>query len=162
MTNQPRVGSWKENSPLFRPVRLVSIHRRLSVQSALPEEGYFAALNKLRGLFVVVRLGNSSTQVGPISSMWEVEMTIAGGWSKYSTHISSEAKTAFDEAVRGLTGVSYAPIAVAEQVVAGKNYRFFCNAQTVVPNSTNDAAIVSVYKPLEGNAELTGTQTIGD
>jgi hypothetical protein len=89
-------------------------------------------------------------------------MTIPGGWSKYSSHISSEAKTAFDEALKGLTGVSYSPIAVAEQVVAGKNYRFFCNAHSVIPNPTNYAAVVSVYKPLSGDAEMTDTQTFGD
>lgn len=89
-------------------------------------------------------------------------MTVAGGWSKYSTHISSEAKSAFDEALKGLTGVSYSPIALAEQVVAGKNYRFFCNAQSVIPNATNYAAIVSVYKPLSGDAEITDTQTFGN
>lgn len=89
-------------------------------------------------------------------------MTMPGGWSKYNTHISSEAKAAFDEAIRGLTGVSYSPIAVAEQVVAGKKYRFFCNAHSVVPNPTNYAAIVGVYKPLGADAELTDTQTFGD
>jgi hypothetical protein len=89
-------------------------------------------------------------------------MTIPGGWSKYSTSISSDAKAAFDEALHGLTGVSYSPIAVAEQVVAGKNYRFICNAHSVVPNPTNYAAVVSVYKPLSGSAEITGTQTFGD
>ena len=89
-------------------------------------------------------------------------MTTPGGWSKYSTQISSEARAAFDEAVRGLTGVSYSPIAVAEQVVAGKNFRFFCNAHSVVPNPTNYAAIVGVHKPLSADAELTDTQSFGN
>ncbi len=89
-------------------------------------------------------------------------MTIAGGWSTYSTHFSSEAKAAFEEATKGLTGVSYSPVAVAEQVVAGKNYRFFCNAQVVIPNATNHAAILSVFKSLEGDAVITDTQTYGN
>lgn len=82
-------------------------------------------------------------------------MTIPGGCSTYGTHISSEAKTAFEEALKNLTGVSYSSIAVAEQVVAGKNYRFFCNAHKVIQNPTNYAAIVSVYKPLNGDATIT-------
>lgn len=89
-------------------------------------------------------------------------MPVAGGWSKYSTNISSEAKAAFEEALRGFTGVNYVPVAVAEQVVAGKNFRFFCNAQNVIPNATNYAAIVSVFKPLDGGAKITDTKTFGE
>lgn len=89
-------------------------------------------------------------------------MTIAGGWSRYSANITTEAKAAFDEALKGLTGVSYTPVAVAEQVVAGKNFRFFCNAHSVIPNPVNYAAIVTVYKPLSGSASITDTQAFGD
>lgn len=110
-------------------------------------------------------MGNTCFTVGSDSKHIIVKgrvMTIPGGWSKYSSHISSEAKAAFDEALKGLAGVSYSPIAVAEQVVAGKNYQFFCNAHVVVPNPTNYAAIVSVHKPLSGDASVTETKTFGD
>lgn len=89
-------------------------------------------------------------------------MTIAGGWSEYSTHIPSELKAVFVEALKGRTGVSYSPIAVASQVVAGTNYRFFCNAHSVIPNATNYATIVCVHKPLRGDAEVTDTQSFGN
>ncbi|MFN4904990.1 MAG: hypothetical protein ACK6AO_19450 [Planctomycetota bacterium] len=89
-------------------------------------------------------------------------MTIPGGWTQYKTSISSDAQAAFDEALKGLVGVHYSPIAVAEQIVAGKNYRFFCNANAVVPNSPNYAAIISIYKPLSGPATISGIQSLDD
>lgn len=53
---------------------------------------------------------------------------ITGGWSEYSCEIDNEAKNVFEKAVTVL-GVSYQPVAVAKQVVAGLNYSFFCNAK---------------------------------
>lgn len=87
-------------------------------------------------------------------------MTNAGGWSVYTSDISSEAGTAFDQALKGQVGVTYAPVAVAQQVVAGMNYRFFCNASPVVPNSIAYPAMVSVFKSLDGNAKLIGIDSI--
>lgn len=89
-------------------------------------------------------------------------MTIPGGWSEYTTRVSMDARRAFDDALQGLAGVNYTPIAVAEQVVAGKNYRFFCNAHSVVPNPIYYAAIVEVHKPLNGSASLGEIQTFGE
>ena len=80
---------------------------------------------------------------------------LAGGWSEYSCDISPEALKAFEEAMSGFVGVGYSPVAVAQQVVAGMNYNFFCNARVVVPNAPNGAALVSIYQPLEGKAGIT-------
>ncbi len=88
-------------------------------------------------------------------------MTNAGGWSVYTSDISSEAGTAFDQALKGQVGVTYAPVAVAQQVVEGMNYRFFCNASAAIQNPTNIAAIVSVFKPLNGPATLSGIAPVG-
>jgi len=77
-----------------------------------------------------------------------------GGWTSYSTRISSDAQKAFDEALKGFTGVHYTPLAVASQVVAGMNYRFFCNAQVVYPDAPNYGALVQINKPLVGPARL--------
>lgn len=52
-------------------------------------------------------------------------------------------------------GVDYVPLAVATQVVSGINYRFFCNAKGVYPGSTNDAAMVQIYQPLDGEVHIT-------
>jgi|694.fasta_scaffold24079_10 hypothetical protein len=89
-------------------------------------------------------------------------MSIPGGWSEYTSSISSEAQAAFDEALKGLVGVNYTPVAVAQQVVAGKNFRFFCNASGVFPNAPNYGAILSISKLIGSPAELTGTETVGN
>jgi hypothetical protein len=53
-------------------------------------------------------------------------------------------------------------VAVAQQVVAGKNFRFFCNASGVFPNAPNYGAILSISKLIGSPAELTGTETVGN
>jgi hypothetical protein len=82
-----------------------------------------------------------------------MEATIPGGWTPYSTTISKEAMDIFNKTKP--IGVNYTPLAVSTQVVSGTNYRFFCNAQVVYPNSPNDAVITQIYKPLNGDAHIT-------
>jgi hypothetical protein len=79
---------------------------------------------------------------------------MVGGWSAYSTTISAEAMAAFNEALKGHVGVNYIPLAVANQLVSGMNYRFLCDAQVVYPDAPHYAALLQVYKPLNGPAIL--------
>ena len=88
------------------------------------------------------------------------EASAAGGWSTYSCNISEEAKKAFAQAMKDFVGVAYTPVAVAQQLVAGMNYRFFCNATPAVEYPFPFAAIVTVFQPLEGKAVLTGIHPI--
>ena len=82
-----------------------------------------------------------------------------GSYSTFTCKIDEAAQQAFNEAVV-ILGVKYTPVAVSQQVVAGLNYRFFCNTETVSPYPYNGAAIVSIYKPLNGPAHLTGIKNI--
>jgi hypothetical protein len=82
-------------------------------------------------------------------------MAIAGGWTEYSTEITSDARNAFDDALKDRMGVTYVPLAVAEQTVAGTNYCFFCNAKTADAYPINSAVIVCIRKPIEGPAVVT-------
>ena len=77
-----------------------------------------------------------------------------GGWSTYSYEITPQASAAFKEAFEGFVGVSYEPVAFATQIVSGSNYSFFCNAKVVYPGASNEAAIVCIYKPLDGKAHI--------
>ncbi len=79
------------------------------------------------------------------------ESTRVGGWTTYSCDMSEEALKVFEKAFKGFVGVSYTPVAVATQVVEGTNYSFFCNAKGAYPNAPNEAAIVDIYQPLNGN-----------
>ena len=83
-----------------------------------------------------------------------------GGWTIYSTTISSAAKKAFDDALKGLVGVGYEPLAVASQLVSGTNYRFFCNAKVVYPGAPNQAALVQIYQPAQGQAHITSIKIV--
>ncbi|HNW97673.1 MAG TPA: hypothetical protein PKK00_04580 [Bacteroidales bacterium] len=90
----------------------------------------------------------------------EKEQVLVGAWSIYTSKIDEQAQQAFKEATHGLVGVSYSPVAVSQQVVAGMNYRFFCNTKLITPIYLNGAAIVSVYKPLKGEAHITSITPI--
>lgn len=85
---------------------------------------------------------------------------LVGAFSTYTCKMSAESQTAFNEAIQGLLGVKYSPVAVSQQVVAGMNYKFFCNAEGLTFPPMYTAAIVSVYKPLKGDAHVTHIQTI--
>jgi hypothetical protein len=84
---------------------------------------------------------------------------ILGHYSPFSSKIDEQAQQAFKEALT-IVGVKYSPVAVSQQLVAGLNYRFFCNTETVTHLPYIGAAIVSIYKPLDGPAHLTGIKNI--
>ena len=85
---------------------------------------------------------------------------LLGAYSPYTCEISKEAKEAFAQAIRVILGVEYSPVAVSSQVVAGMNYKFFCNTKSVTLYPKNGAAIVSIYAPLpgQGSAHVTYIQ----
>jgi len=86
--------------------------------------------------------------------------SVVGGWTPYSTTVPAEAKKVFDSVIKGLLGVHYTPLAVATQVVAGTNYRFFCNAKGVYPNALNEAVIIQIYQPLKDAAHITSIKKV--
>ncbi|WP_227876374.1 hypothetical protein [Photobacterium frigidiphilum] len=81
--------------------------------------------------------------------------TTCGGWSTFSSEMTEQAQAAFETALSGLIGVDYNPVAFAEQVVAGMNYQFFCNAKAVYPMAPNAAAMIHIYQPLDEKAHIT-------
>ena len=85
---------------------------------------------------------------------------LPGGWTPYSTTLSADAKKVFDSVIKGLIGVKYSPLAVATQVVSGTNYRFFCNAQGGYPGALNDAVIIQIYQPLQGEVHITSIKKV--
>ncbi len=88
---------------------------------------------------------------------------IPGGWfAAEDPTVTEELGTAFATALEDLVGVDYEPLALlGSQVVAGKNYCFFCEATPVVPNAETGYAFVYVYQDLQGNAELSDIVNFG-
>ena len=87
---------------------------------------------------------------------------LSGGWSEAeSIEMTKDAIDAFNKATETLTGAEYSPVALlATQVVAGTNYRIFCQAKATVPNAEPYYVIITVYADLNGNAEITDTAEI--
>jgi hypothetical protein len=86
---------------------------------------------------------------------------LPGGWGDFSFTITPEAKNVFDQALKGLTGVKYTPLAFATQVVAGLNYCFLCEGQVVYPGNPEFAALIYVYAPHSGgDPHITGIKRI--
>ncbi len=81
---------------------------------------------------------------------------LVGAFSPFTCDISKEAQAAFDEAMTDFVGVRYTTVAVSQQVVAGMNYNFFCNSVAATRFPINGSAMVSIYKPLQGDAHITG------
>ena len=85
---------------------------------------------------------------------------LVGAFSPYTCEISEEARIAFDQAMDGIVGVRYEPVAVSTQVVSGMNYKFFCNTEAATIRPINGAAIVSIYAPQGSPAHVTHIQPV--
>jgi hypothetical protein len=81
--------------------------------------------------------------------------TLLGAWGSFSFTITPEAKKAFDQALEGLVGVQYTPLAFAIQVVNGLNYCFLCEGKVVVPEQPEIAALIYIYAPFDGVPHIT-------
>jgi len=77
---------------------------------------------------------------------------VPGGWGGLSFTITPEAKSVFDQALHGLLGVQYTPLAFATQVVNGLNYCFLCEGRVVYPGAPGFAALIYIYAPPEKDA----------
>jgi hypothetical protein len=81
--------------------------------------------------------------------------TLVGAWGSFSFTITPEAKNVFDQALKGLTGVQYTPLAFAVQVVSGLNYCFLCEGKVIYPGAPELAALIYVYAPFDGKPHIT-------
>lgn len=81
--------------------------------------------------------------------------TILGGWTNFSFSLTEDAKNVLKEALGGLVGVGYTPLACATQVVAGINYCFLCKRAVVYPNAPESVVKVYIYKPPTGPSHIT-------
>ena len=78
---------------------------------------------------------------------------LLGGYT-IERNLSDDELALFNEATSGLD-VKYTPISVATQVVSGINYRFLCSYPE---DGNNKMAYVTIYKPLQGDAKVTGIE----
>lgn len=76
-----------------------------------------------------------------------IDENIVGGYTE-QRDLTSEDLKIFSEAMEEFAGVTYEPLKVSTQVVAGKNYKFYCKAIVVYPNAEPHYAYVYIFKPL--------------
>ncbi len=79
---------------------------------------------------------------------------LAGGWSEFRA-LTAEDKDVFERAIKGLMGVTYEPLLVATQVVAGENFKYLCNATLVIQDPTTSHKIVQIFRSLENEVSIT-------
>ena len=77
---------------------------------------------------------------------------LCGGYSPYLP-LTPQDQQVFTTAMAGLLGVTYTPLLVSVQIVAGANYRFACTA-SIPGSSTVSGVIVEIFQPLSGPAVL--------
>ncbi|MGN1339630.1 MAG: hypothetical protein ACI4WS_05015 [Oscillospiraceae bacterium] len=88
-----------------------------------------------------------------------------GGFSantgKFLFGKNKDVYSVYKQAMEGITGVSYKPIAyLGSQVVAGSNYLILCRSRVVYPNAPYGWSLVTVNKALDGSVSLVGIETL--
>ena len=89
-----------------------------------------------------------------------------GGWSDAEVLTPHEVDV-FERAFEGFTGVRYTPCLVSAQIVSGKNYRYFCIAESETSPPRMGLAIVSIYETFPKNyceiseVRITNIETFG-
>lgn len=92
----------------------------------------------------------------------DVVVGAAGAWQYFvenrAVALPAEIEKAFEEALNDYTGAGFMPVAyLGSQVVAGANYAILCQETKLISGGETEAclAVVYIYAPLEGKAELT-------
>ncbi len=81
---------------------------------------------------------------------------LAGGWSRAeSPALTPEIREIAETAMQDIAGAEYTPIAyIGSQVVAGTNYCLLFKYVTTDSDPISSYALVTIYKDLEGNADV--------
>ncbi len=85
-----------------------------------------------------------------------VQFGMAGGWTPAADPtVTEEIQALFDQAMEGLLGVNYVPVAyLGSQAVAGTNHAILCQAVVIYPGALPVWKIVFLYEDLTGQAEI--------
>ncbi len=83
-------------------------------------------------------------------------LALTGGWTPAADPaVTEEIRALFDQAMEGLLGVNYVPVAyLGSQIVAGVNHAILCQATVVYPNAQPVWTIVYLYQDLTGRAVI--------
>ena len=112
--------------------------------------------------FIPMIILSAFLAVNGLTGMCAQAEPMAGGWEATEDEtVTEEDRAVFEQAMEGLTGVEYEPVALlATQLVAGRNYCFLCRGREAVPDAQPAYYYVLVYKDLKGNAEILNIKRI--
>lgn len=90
------------------------------------------------------------------------EPVVVGGYQEVEDkNLTPELIEMFEKAFEGLDGANYAPVYLdSTQVVAGTNYKFFCDGTKTTNPIIMGTYYVYINKDLEGNVSLLNIETI--
>lgn len=88
-----------------------------------------------------------------------------GGYAVNDSDVSfgknEDVKEAFDKALKSLDGADYEPVAyLGKQTVSGFNYAVLMRVTPVTLDAAPGFDIDTVYEDLDGNAEITDTESV--
>lgn len=92
---------------------------------------------------------------------------MTGGWEINSGALpiteNTDAKKAFENAIKDVKGAKYEAIALlGQQVVAGTNYSILVRKTSSDSDASSDYEIITVYEDLDGKAEITDSKVLLD
>ena len=125
-------------------------------------------LYKMMGSLLMVggiALGMTATGEAAVETQAQNRSTVTaaavGGWTvtEGSTKIDRHTRKVFFQAVDGLVGCDYEPVALlGKQVAAGTHYCLLSRLTPVVPDAKAHWGLVYVYEDLQGQAKLIGVE----
>jgi len=105
-------------------------------------------------LLCIMAMGKPATAKAAMSGGWSVNKTS-------TSFVTKSQKKIFKKSVKGLTGVTYKPVALlAQQVVAGTNYVFLCQGTTTTAKPSKGWYILTVSKDLKNKVSLRSAKKI--
>jgi hypothetical protein len=102
--------------------------------------------------FALVSCSGSGTPSGSSATPEPDTKPVVGGYTE-ERDLTAEDTEIFVAAMEGLDGVSYKPLKVSTQVVAGTNYKFYCKATNATPDAKERYVYVTIFVPLPSSGD---------
>lgn len=85
----------------------------------------------------------------------KAETSTLGGWELSEKELDNNLQEIFNKAMTDYTSMSFRPLKlVGTQVVAGTNYKFYCEGSANVTRPQTKNYYVTIYQDLQGNCSI--------
>jgi predicted secreted protein len=104
---------------------------------------------------VLIRVYKAPDKAAKVIEIKQIGRPTGSGAYGDFDDLSDASNTALTEAFKHFVGSTFTALKVTVQTVAGRNYRFAGNLTLKTKEPVTYPALVTVYKPLEGEARIT-------